>query len=221
MAYQKYVTLSYDDGPKHDRRFVRMLNDFGIKCTFNLNTASMPENDPDDWHISRAEAAELYRGHEIATHSHTHPHLETMDTEAVRQEILLNRQKLESIAGYPVVGHAYPYGTWNDAVVKVLGECGIRYARTTRSTEDFAVPENPLLLNPTCHHRDPNVFRLIDEFLAAEPEDSDLLFYLWGHSFEFDRNEEYNSWEHIEKVLAALSGKPGIRYVTNLEFFER
>ena len=221
MAYQKYVTLSYDDGPKFDRRFVEMLNFYGIRCTFNLISGSMPEDDPDSWYISRSEAASLYKGHEIAAHSRTHPHLENLPEEAIRQEILINREELERIAGYPVRGCAYPYGTWNDTVVKVLRECGIRYSRTTRSTKAFLPPEKPLLLDPTCHHRDPDVFRLIDEFLAAEPSDGDLLFYLWGHSFEFDRGEEHNSWEHIEAVLRALSGKPGVRYVTNMDFFDR
>ena len=221
MAYKKYVTLSYDDGPKHDRQFVKMLNEYGVKCTFNLNSAAMPDDDPDAWRVSKAEAAELYQGHEIATHAKSHPHLETLSRTEIAAEIMDDRHALEKIAGYPVIGHAYPYGSYNDTVVEVLGECGIRYARTTRSTKRFGIPENPLLLDPTCHHRDPDVFRLIDEFLAAEPTDGDMLFYLWGHSFEFDRGEEFNSWEHIDRVLSAISGKPGVEYVTNIGFFDR
>ncbi len=221
MAFRKYVTLSYDDGPKHDRRFVAMLNDYGVKCTFNLISGSMPDDDPDSWYISKAEAADLYRGHEIATHSKNHPHLETLPRTEITEQIMDDRAALEAIAGYPVIGHAYPFGSFSDTVVEVLGECGIRYARTVRSTKRFGIPENPLLLDPTCHHRDPEVFRLIDEFLAAEPTDGDMLFYLWGHTFEFDRNEEFNSWEHIDRVLKAISGKPGVEYVTNLGFFER
>ena len=34
----KAFTMSYDDGTIHDRRFVRILNDCGIKATFNLNS---------------------------------------------------------------------------------------------------------------------------------------------------------------------------------------
>ena len=221
MNYKKYVTLSYDDGPKHDRRFVSMLNERGLKCTFNLISGSMPENDPDSWYISRAEAASLYRGHEIATHSLNHPHLEQLAREEADFQIAEDIKNLTSVAGYPVLGHAYPYGTYSDMVIEVLEKNGIRYARTTQSTHAFRPPENPLLLHPTCHHRDPAVFELIDRFLAAEPEDGDLLFYLWGHSFEFDRNEENNSWEHMEKVLDALASAPGVEYVTNMQFFDR
>ncbi len=221
MTYRKYFTLSYDDGPKHDRRFVGMLNERGLKCTFNLNSGSMPETSREEWRISKEEAAELYRGHEIATHALTHPHLEQLSPEETDREIKEDIGNLSAIAGYPVLGHAYPYGTWNEDVVRVLEKNGIRYARTTLSTGGFSVPERPLTLNPTCHHRDPRVFSLIDEFLHAEPTDGDLLFYLWGHSFEFDKSEEFNSWEHIGKVLDAVAGKKDVEYVTNMQFFDR
>lgn len=219
--YRKYFTMSYDDGPKHDRRFVAMLNERGLKCTFNLISGSMPENDPDSWYISRAEAADLYRGHEIATHSLNHPHLEQLKREEMQFQIAEDVRNLTAVAGYPTLGHAYPYGSYSDEVVEVLRENGIRYARTTRSTGDFVLPEDPLRLDPTCHHRDPRVFDLIRRFLEEEPRDGDMLFYLWGHSFEFDRNEEFNSWAHIEKVLNAVAGQKDVEYVTNMQFFDR
>ena len=34
----KFFTLSFDDGVTQDRRFIKMLNDRGLKCTFNLNS---------------------------------------------------------------------------------------------------------------------------------------------------------------------------------------
>ena len=221
MTYRKYFTLSYDDGPRHDRRFVKMLNERGLKCTFNLNSGSMPEESKEEWRVSRSEAAELYRGHEIATHALTHPHLEQLTMEEADYQIAQDIKNLSAIAGVPVLGHAYPYGSWNEDVVKVLEKNGIRYARTTRSTASFAVPERPLVLDPTCHHRDPRIFELIERFLAEEPKDGDMLFYLWGHSYEFDNNEEFNSWEHIEKVLDAVAGHKDVEYVTNMQFFDR
>ena len=38
---KKALTLSYDDGTIHDRRFIDMLNKYGIKCTFNLISVTM------------------------------------------------------------------------------------------------------------------------------------------------------------------------------------
>ena len=34
----KALTLSYDDGVEQDIKFVEILNKYGLKCTFNLNS---------------------------------------------------------------------------------------------------------------------------------------------------------------------------------------
>lgn len=35
---RKALTLSYDDGISQDRRLLKLLNEQGVKCTFNLNS---------------------------------------------------------------------------------------------------------------------------------------------------------------------------------------
>lgn len=222
MAYKKYFTLSYDDGVKQDARFAELINRYGLKCTFNLNSGLIPEKySPESPYLTLSEMKRVYAGHEIATHALTHPHLEELSYEEVCREIREDRQNLEKWTGASVTGHAYPFGTYNDAVIKALRDCGIRYARTCKSTLDFTPPENPLLLHPTCRHSNPEVFRLIDRFLAAEPTDGDLLFYMWGHTYEFDWNSEGNSWEHIEEIFRRVSGRDDVEYVTNAQFFDR
>lgn len=42
---QKAVTFSYDDGCRDDIRLVEILNRYKIKCTFNINSACIPEKD--------------------------------------------------------------------------------------------------------------------------------------------------------------------------------
>ena len=34
----KAVTFSYDDGVTQDIRLIELLNQYGLKCTFNLNS---------------------------------------------------------------------------------------------------------------------------------------------------------------------------------------
>lgn len=222
MAYKKYVTFSYDDGVKQDARFAEILNRYGLRCTFNLNSGLMPQAFTEGHrHLSLNEAETVYAGHEIATHSLTHPHLENLTYDEICSQIREDSEKLAELVGAPVLGHAYPYGTYNDTVVKALADCGIRYARTVKATLAFGVPGEPLLLHPTCHHSHPGIFRLIDDFIAAEPGDSDLLLYIWGHTYEFDRNTEGNSWEHIEEVCRRIAGRDDMEYVTNMQFFDR
>ncbi|MBE6598377.1 MAG: polysaccharide deacetylase [Ruminococcaceae bacterium] len=222
MAFKKYFTFSYDDGVKQDKRFIDILNHYGLRATFNLNFGLMPkEPDAADRCLALSEVNEIYKGHEIATHGLKHPHYRDMNYDEICADIRPDLENLTKLAGYPTTGHAYPYGEFSDTTVRALRDCGIRYARTTRSTHSFALPEEPLTLHPTCHHGQKEIFTLIDEFINADPTESDLLFYVWGHTYEFDNGTEFNSWEHIEKVCRLISGKNDIEYVTNMQFFDR
>ena len=156
---------------------------------------------------------ELYQGHEIAAHCLTHADLPKYDEETIRNEILEDKKNLEERFGQPVVGMAYPFGTYNDTVVDIARACGIRYSRTVERTGNFGLPEEPLTLNPTCHHNDADVMDLIDRFLASDSEEPQL-FYLWGHSYEFDVDQ---NWDRMEEILKKLSGHDEIFYGTNRE----
>ena len=156
---------------------------------------------------------ELYQGHEIAAHCLTHADLPQYDEETIRNEILEDKKNLEERFGQPVVGMAYPFGTYNDTVVDIARACGIRYSRTVERTGNFGLPEEPLTLNPTCHHNDADVMDLIDRFLASDSEEPQL-FYLWGHSYEFDVDQ---NWDRMEEILKKLSGHDEIFYGTNRE----
>ncbi len=219
---KKYLTFSYDDGVKQDLRLLELFSAHGLRGTFNLDTGRMPAlPDANSKKIALCDVTEVYAGHEIATHGHMHPSYAKMTADEIRADITQNRRELEMLVGQPVTGHAYPYGSFSDTTVETLADCGIRYARTVGTTASFSLPTNLMTWHPTCHHADPNIFELADEFLAAEPKDSDLLFYIWGHSYEFDRGDEYNNWEHIEKLCKRLSGKADIEYVTNMQFLDR
>ena len=72
----KALTLSYDDGPLSDEKLLSILNRYGIRATFNLNSACMDE----ERRISRERICELYQGHEIATHGAMHIQMDHMTT---------------------------------------------------------------------------------------------------------------------------------------------
>lgn len=68
-------------------------------------------------------------------------------------------------------------------------------------------------LAATCHHNDDKLFELAEQFIKAEPQgDQQMLFYIWGHSYEFDVN---NNWDRIEKLCSMLAGRDDIFYGTN------
>lgn len=96
---EKAVTFSYDDGVTQDRRLVEMMNTYGVKGTFNLNSGIQSYTNV--WEHSKGllihrmnieGLKELYQGHEIAAHCLTHADLPKYDEETIRNEILEDKK---------------------------------------------------------------------------------------------------------------------------------
>ena len=206
---QRIVTFSYDDGPEQDARLVALFNKYGVKATFHLNSHKYLDRTPEQL----AAIRELYHGHEIACHTVHHGYMPEMPTVSMVNEIMQDRVILERIAGYPVTGMSYPYGSLSDEVVNALRACGITYSRTVNSTEFFAIPEDFLRWNPTCHHTRAT-WRSEYYLNVLNTPNRQPLFYIWGHSYEFDTEER---WAEMETLVASLAGKPEIWYATNGE----
>ena len=156
---------------------------------------------------------ELYAGHEIAVHSLTHPDLTKLDADTVINELTVDKRNLESFFGTKVTGMAYPYGTHNEEVRALVKQAGLHYARTVHSTNAFDLPEDLLQLPATCHHRAENLMDLAKQFVELQT-DTPKLFYVWGHSYEFDFDD---NWDRIEEFFKYISGREDIFYGTNHE----
>ena len=225
---KKAVTLSYDDGTLHDRRFIELLNKYGVKCTFNLVSGCFrddyltvdPNETPIEEHrflnVSKAEVAELYKGHEVATHSLTHPNLTELSYDEVCHEINEDVKNLEKLTGEKIKGFAYPYGAYDDNVIKALKDCNIKYARTVNSTKEFTLPEDFLLWHPTAYHEHEDIMETVNRFLESDEEG--ILFYLWGHSYEFYIGDKWGLIEDILKAFASHADE--IWFATNGEIYD-
>lgn len=211
----KAVTFSYDDGTVHDRKMIEILNRFGIKATFNLNAGLLGN---DESHVKPDEIISLYAGHEVASHSLLHHHLENLHSGSMVYQVIADRERLESILEKPVQGFAFPFGfTGSQDVIGAIKSCGMRYARTIASTYNLDLPNNPLSWNPTCHHSDKMLNDLIDKLLSNEDtkypwQIRPKLLYIWGHSCEFS-----DKWYELENICMKLSRHDDIWYATNLE----
>ena len=217
----KALSFSYDDGVVDDIRLVEMFNKYGLKGTFNVNSNLFSSNAA---HLSAEVIRDLYLkdGHELACHGLNHPFLEKLADNLALYEIMEDRRRLEALTGTIIHGLAYPYGTTSDRTVELLKAAGIFYARTINNSNNFDIPTEWLKMKPTCHHDSKNIFDLIDDFLRRDMHriglgnNDGLFFNIWGHSYEFGRN---NNWEHMEKVCEALSGHDEVWYATNIEVY--
>lgn len=209
----KALTMSYDDGRLADRRLVEIFNRYGIRGTFNLNSGIF--HDPD--RVQPDEISTLYAGHEVACHTVTHPTIARCPLPEVATEVLDDRKALEALTGYPVRGLAYPNGSFSDDIVKLLPLCGIRYSRVVGSSESFALPEDPWRWQATCHHNNPRLMELGEQFLGLFKKQYLYLMYVWGHSYEFN---DRNNWDRIEDFCRLMGGKEDIWYCTNIELMD-
>lgn len=179
-----------------------------------------PGIDVSHYKYAREEIASVYQDVEIAIHTMTHPDLAKLPTSMAAWEISENKRDLEAIAGHPIRGMSYPFGTYNAAVKETAKLCGIAYSRTVTSTDSFSLPDDFLEWNPTCHYCASNRMELAERFLKEIPAASyqePLLFYVWGHAYQLDA---YQDWTHMEEFLKKLSGQPDIWYASNIEIYD-
>lgn len=213
---KKALTMSYDDCPAYDLRLLEIFNKYHIKGTFHLISSRL--GDPGS-PISFDNAAEIYSGHEISAHSLTHPFFDQISKQEMLYEMLEDKKNLESVCGYPVRGMSYPNGIVNEDILNCLRVCGFQYGRTTIATNSFRLPNDFLQWTPTCHHSG-DIIGKIEQFKNAYY--ALPLFYIWGHSFEFPRNTENNSWQMIEEFCDKFTAtfEDPVWYATNIEIFD-
>lgn len=210
---RKALTMSYDDGRKQDIPLIELFNQYGIRSTFNLNYGLMGTGE----RIPKEKVYELYRGHEVATHTLTHPMLSRCSMARAAEEILEDRRGLEELVGYVVRGHAYPFGDSTPEMRQLFSGLGIAYGRTVSCRTDFALPEDPMVWQPTCRHKDPKLMDYARYFAEYKSPHYLKLMYVWGHSYEFD---EEDNWEIIREFCRFMGGREDIWYATNIEIID-
>ena len=232
----KAVTFSYDDlNPTQDRRFIEILNENGLKGTFNLKTANF---------INKSESVqqsyvEMYEGHEVANHTRNHLQLRETDPSSpdyltlqeCEDEILNGQNDIAERFGVVPEGLVWPFSTpdgrsdYNE-LLAYIRTLGVKYIRPVYTTYNFNLPTDWYDWRPTCHHDSANNY--LDSFLALPNEGvenvEDLkLFYIWGHTYEFDEDREPENtgkmrWDGIEELCQKL-GEADIWSATNLEIY--
>lgn len=210
----KALTFSYDDGRVEDRRLVEIFNRNGLKATFHLNSGLFGVPRPGEERIDPTEISTLYQGHEVACHTYTHPTIERCPLDKVALEVLEDRKFLESYTHAPVQGLSYPNGSYTAEIKKLLPALGIEYSRVVGSSHNFGLPKDWYQWQATCHHNQ----RLMEhgvEFSKLFKSQYLYLMYVWGHSFEFTRD---NNWAVLEEFADLMGQQQDVWFCTNIEF---
>ncbi len=136
------TVITFDDGcrnvfensieplARHGFRAIQFLvADFlGCKNEWDIAKGDSPENLMDEHQVRDWLAA----GHEIGSHSSTHPNLRHIGPEQAREEISGSKKSLEDRFGVAVPHFCYPYGSWNESVRDLVAGAGYSTACTMR-----------------------------------------------------------------------------------------
>ena len=219
---KKAFNITYDDGVLQDVRFVAMLNKYGIKGTFNLNSELM-ENEfswihPNGMQVKRLSVEKvklLYDGHEVASHTLTHPYMYNLSDEELFHQMKRDKDNLEKLFEREVQGFAVPFDYYDDRIAECAEACGFAYARKSEFTNTFKPCTDFYHWKTGIYHIDEHLIDYVADFLNTEEELA--VCQIVGHSYDLDAE---NLWGTMELICAAVSKCDDIWFCTNAELVE-
>ena len=215
----KAFTVTYDDGVTQDVRFVALLNRYGLKGTFHLNSLLMEQEfawtHPCGLEIKRlpiSVVAQLYQNHEVASHTLTHPWMDHLSEAELMEQMGKDRENLERLTGKPVLGFAGPFDYWSDLVARCAENCGFEYARTAEETYSYTPPERYFHWAAGSYHIMPGFRDFVEGFFRTDQELA--LCQIVGHSYDLDTE---GLWDTLEAILRRVAEDDSVVCLTNLE----
>ncbi|MDF5751413.1 polysaccharide deacetylase family protein [Spongiactinospora sp. TRM90649] len=130
-ARLKCIALTFDDGPSpYTPKLLDTLAKNGVKVTFFL-VGEMAERRKS---VVRRMARE---GHEIATHTYSHPRLTDLDTDEIADEIQGGQEVVRKITGKRPKMVRPPYGLTDEHVQSVAQYLGLPLILWSASSRDW------------------------------------------------------------------------------------
>ena len=216
---RKAFNITYDDGVLQDIRFVKLLDKYGIKGTFNLNSLLMAQEfewiHPKGFTVKRLPketAAQLYKNHEIASHTLTHPYMHDMSEREIMYQLGQDKYNLEQIFGRKVSGFAVTFSYYSDLIADCAQRLGFEYARKSDESLTYTPSYDWYHWETGIFHLNPQFKEFAEKFFSAEEELA--LLQIVGHSYDLDAE---NMWEYMENLLYRIAEDKDIISMTNAE----
>ncbi|GEM_PF-597081 len=162
---QGMVSLHFDDGFESVyQNAIPILNTASLRSGQWIITTYL--NDP--YYVSPSQILEMSAGgHEIGTHTFSHPHLSQLSDADLHSEIFGAKATIDAL-GVSNTFFAYPFGDYNDRIIQVVKDAGFHGARSvhsgfnTRNSDKFALNDQHVQYDTTAGQ----VKQWIDEAIA-------------------------------------------------------
>jgi len=126
--------MNFDDGALNQyENTLCTLNEYKVPATYYIAVDNIESN---KYYMDKYHVDELHKiGHDIESHTLSHPHLASLTIEEQEEEILGAKVKLEEW-GYNITSFSYPFGEWNTDTLDILRDSTYTFARDT-SQRDY------------------------------------------------------------------------------------
>lgn len=221
---KKYLVLSFDDGTVEDIRFIEMLNKYNLKATFNLNSGLSNFT----WYYDKKipivrldieKYKDIYNGHEVASHTATHPILTEISEDEIIKEVNSDVAELNRIFNREITTLACPFVLCEEKEIEVIKKyTPVKAFRMSVIHEkgDFSIPQDDYHYKFNAVYNAPDLFEQIKAFALNELDKS--IFIILGHSYEFMLNDD---WDYVERLLQYISSFKEFEVVTFSEAVDK
>jgi len=156
----KPVILTFDDGYESIHRFAApLLEKYGFRSVIAIITGFIGRFNT--WeafsiqrrhrHLASGQIKQLHEtGHEIASHSATHPYLPALPHRKAAEELGCSKNALEDITGKEIITFCHPYGRYTNRLSGLLAEHGYKFASVNagffpkKINDVFALPRTSI-----------------------------------------------------------------------------
>ena len=197
----KSFVFAIDDGTIFDKKTVAIFNKYGIKATFNLNSGLQDFVWHKDWlevrRLKLEENKAIYDGHEVASHSLTHPFLTSLSDEDVFREVGEDIDNLKNIFHREIESFSFPFDGFDERTIGIIKSLGITHIILPAIDDSFRFPID------TCHIKVTSWN--IDDALAKvqrffEDDRAELFVYL-SHSYDYEFDGSYDKLEELCRIV--------------------
>lgn len=125
------INCAWDDSDMD--QLLQILKDRNIKATFFI---------VGDWCKKYPQAVKKLAdaGHELASHSDTHPDMTRLSREQIAEELRASKEKIEAVSGQKIRLFRPPSGSYNDAVVSTARSLGWEVIQWSNDSIDWKTP---------------------------------------------------------------------------------